>query len=155
VFFLNERVPDVRLTEYDTGEKVSFYSMDGDFLAVTFFSSLCGVCKTGKRIRSLIEVEKALTSPGKSKKFKFVLVFMGPFDTEDVLEWEKRIPMPFEKYFADYLFSEEEKYITDPEMKSDPMTIVIDKKRMIVFLQEAGMTEEHFSAKLLNFVSRR
>lgn len=62
VFLMNERISDVRLTEYDTGEEISFDSMDGDFLAVTFFSSLCGVCKTGKRIRSLIEVEKALTS---------------------------------------------------------------------------------------------
>lgn len=80
---------------------------------------------------------------------------MGPFDIEDVLEWEKIIPMPFEKYFSDYLFSEEEKYITDPSQKNDPLTIILNKKRNVVFIEEAGIDEKSFFSELFQFISRR
>jgi hypothetical protein len=63
--------------------------------------------------------------------------------------------MPFEKFMAGYLFSEEEKYITDPSQKNDPLTIILNKKRNVVFIEEAGIDEKSFHGELLQFISRR
>ena len=150
VFTINKQIPDIPLTELGTGEKVSFDSMGGNQLAVTFFSSLCGMCKTGRRIRTLIDIEQELNSKGNGGEFKFALVFMGPFDSEDIFEWEKRIPMPFEKYVTGYLFSEEEKYITDPGKKNDPLTIVLDKERKVIFIENTSGDEKTFKEQLLH-----
>jgi len=154
VFFVDKKIPDIPLTEAGTGEKVDFDSMDGQELVITFFSSLCGMCKTGKRLHTLIDIEEELNSSGQTDDLKFVLVFMGPFDMEDILEWEKRLPMPFEKYLTGYLFSKEEKYLTDPDKKNDPLTIVVDKERKVRFIEEAGIDEKRFQEVLLQFLRR-
>ena len=155
VFIVNKQIPGIPLTEAGTGEKAGFDSMDGDQLVVTFFSSLCGMCKTGKRVRTLIDMEQELISSGNGKYIKFVLVFTGPFDEGDILEWEKRIPMPFEKYITGYLFSEEEKYVTDQDKKNDPLTLVLDKGQVITFVEDTGITEDDFSNQVLNLILRR
>jgi len=151
VFVIHKQVPDIPLTVPGTGENVIFDAMDGDHLVVTFFSSLCGMCKTGKRIRTLIDMEQELISSGKAGGLKFVLVFMGPFDAEDIMEWEEIIPMPFDKYVTGYLFSDEEKYISGPAKKNDPLTIILDKKRSVIFIEEAGIDETRFQNALLRF----
>jgi peroxiredoxin len=151
VFVINKKVPDILLTVPGTGEDVSFDSMHEDRLVVTFFSSLCGMCKTGKRIRTLIDMEQELTSLAKADGLKFVLVFMGPFNEEDIMEWEKIIPMPFDKYITGYLFSNEEKYISDPAKKNDPLTIILDKRRSVIFIEEVGIGETRFHNALLRF----
>jgi len=44
---------------------------------------------------------------------------MNPFNISDIKEWEKSTSMPFTKYIAQDIFSDEEKYITNNSKKSD------------------------------------
>lgn len=155
IFVMNKRIPDIRLTESATEQAVDFDDIGGEPLVVTFFSSLCGMCKTGKRLNTLMDMERDLASAGKDRDIKFILVFTGPFDNGDILEWEKSIPMPFDKYITGYLFSEEEKYITAPDVKSDPLTLALDKQRVVTFVEETGIAEDDLSVQLLDLILRR
>ncbi|MDQ1352584.1 MAG: hypothetical protein QG657_2890 [Acidobacteriota bacterium] len=154
VFITGKKVPDIPLEDAGTGETCSFEDIAIDNLVVTFFSSLCGICKTGKRLRTIADVERDLKA-GRKDDVTFLLVFMGPFDKEDILEYGKKLPMPYDTYITKYLFSEEEKYITDKDLKTDPLTILLDKEKKIVFMEEAGISEENLSTRLLEFISRR
>jgi len=87
---------------------------------------------------SLDDLKKKL----RKDDYKILLVFMNPFNISDINDWEKSIPMPFAKYIAQDIFSDEEKYITNNSKKTDPLTIVLNERKEVVFLEEPGMKNE-------------
>lgn len=139
LFEINKEAPRITLREAKTGKIKDFWNFEEEYLIVTFFSSVCGICKSGRRIETLKEVERKLRDRG--VKTKIILVFSGPFDEEDIANWEKQIKMPFEKYISDDIFSDEEKYITESSLKTDPLTVVLDRRRKFVLVEGYGMDE--------------
>jgi len=50
--------------------------------------------------------------------------------------------MPFDKYISlEKIFSDEEEYITDSSIKTDPLTILMMDNKEIEFIENVGMKE--------------
>lgn len=139
LFEIGKEAPRISLREANTGKIKNLWSFEEEYLIVTFFSSVCGVCKSGRRIETLKEIDRRLKERG--SKAKIILVFSEPFDEEDIANWERQIRMPFEKYISEDIFRDEEKYITDDSHKSDPLTVVLDKERKLRLIEKYGMVE--------------
>jgi arsenate reductase-like glutaredoxin family protein len=128
------------LRDIETGKVMDFWNFEDEFLIVSFFSSLCSICKSGRRIETLKELDRRLREKG--IKAKVILVFSEPYDKEDIENWEKQIKIPFEKYISEDIFTDEEKYITDTSLKVDPLTIVLNGEREVVFAEKLLMKEK-------------
>ncbi len=140
LFQINLKAPKIVLREVNTGKIKDFWSFGEEHLIVTFFSSVCGMCKSGRRIETLKELDRRLKEKGVNAKV--ILVFSEPFDREDIANWERQIKMPFEKYISEDIFTDEEKYITDDSLKTDPLTILLNTERKVVFVEELGMKDK-------------
>ncbi len=51
--------------------------------------------------------------------------------------------MPFEKFISQDIFIEEEKYITDDSLKTDPLALVLNRERIVVSLENKADILEH------------
>jgi len=58
LFKINQSVPNIELFPVDIDETLSFYDFKEDIIVVTFFSSICSTCDTGKRIINLIKLQE-------------------------------------------------------------------------------------------------
>ncbi len=109
-------------------------------IVITFFSSFCPRCRSRERIRTLMQLEKMLIN--KKVKAKLILVFFKPFNESDIHEWENYIEMSFDKYISlEKIFSDEEEYVTDSSLKTDPLTILMMDNKGIEFIETVGMKE--------------
>jgi len=140
LFKINQLAPRILLRDIETGKVMDFWNFEDEYLIVSFFSSLCSICKSGRRIETLKELDRRLREKG--IKAKVILVFSEPYDKEDIENWEKQIKMPFEKYISEDIFTDEEKYITDTSLKVDPLTIVLNGEREVVFAEKLLMKEK-------------
>lgn len=150
LFLKNKKAPNIQLKEAYSSKVKKFSSFNEKNLVVTFFSSVCSMCKSGRRINDLISIKD--TFKHENNRIKFLLVFFRPYDEKDIEEWEKHIKMPFEKYISNDIFSDDEKYVTDDSLKTDPLTIILNSDRKVVFLENSGMTEEQFSKEILKSI---
>jgi hypothetical protein len=98
------------------------------------------MCKSGRRIRGLGNINNEIRK--KNGPVGFYLVFSDAYDIEDIEDWEKRIEMPFRKFFSNNIFSADELYCTDDSMKCDPLTVILDRNRKTVYIENPGTTEE-------------
>jgi hypothetical protein len=155
VFFVGQTSPNIDLFTLGTKNKSDLYqlrqSTESDHLIVTFFSSLCGFCKTGKRVATLIALNEQLKS--QNKKYKFAMVFMAPLDLDDVLEMRKAFDIPFEQYNSRYLFTDKEKYLTESSIKKDPFTVILNKSNKIIYIEEDDINEREFSNRLSKIIN--
>ena len=148
VFKLNQTVPDLVLLGINSSRPSRFLDFPNTFLVVTFFSSMCGTCKTGQRMKTLLKMRETL--PGDVEIF---LVFFKPFNMNDITEWEKSVYMPFEKFFTDDFHTDEENYITDSSYKTDPLTIVLDREKKAIYIEEPGEKETLVLSNILKTIS--
>jgi len=126
---------DITSYEIRTLENFSSYP-----LVMTFISSFCSRCRSGERIKTLMQLEKMLLD--KKIKAKLILVFFKPFNERDIHEWENYTEMPFDKYISlEKIFSDEEEYVTDSSQKTDPLTILMMDNKKIEFIENVGMKE--------------
>lgn len=144
LFKINQKAPKIILREANSGNLKDIWSFNEEYLIVSFFSSVCGMCKSGRRIETLKALDKKL----KDKSAKVILVFSEPFDREDINKWESQVKMPFEKYISEDIFTDEEKYITDDSLKTDPLTILLDRERKVIFIEKLGMDEKEMLRSL-------
>lgn len=108
---------------------------------LTFFSSMCSTCKTGKRVGTLTKIKEIFDA--REVEADFYLVFFPPFDEEDIKFWEQDMKLPFKKVFCySEVYSDEEKYISDNSMRLDPLTVIVDTTLDIIFIEQFGMSEE-------------
>jgi len=138
---LRERYSDISNAIFDFKERN---------LIITFFSSLCSVCKSGSRIETLKSLNSALLNIGSNNNIKTILVFFEPFNEHDIEFWEQNLKIPFDIYFSEDLFTDNEKYITDESMKIDPITVVLNETREVVFLEKLNISEKEILDSLLN-----
>lgn len=142
-FSLHQKVQEIILYDIQSNTKMNFADFKEKFLIVTFFSSVCRTCASGSRIISLASLIKGLKKEHRRDDYKILLIFMSPFNNNDIKEWKKSTLMPFSKFISSQdIFSDEEKYITDSSKKSDPLTIVLNEKREVVFLEKPQMKNE-------------
>jgi peroxiredoxin len=122
---------------------------------LTFFSSMCSTCKTGRRIGTLTKIKEFF---GAHKVDAAIyLVFSPPFDENDIQAWEQEIRLPFSRIFCySDIYSEEERYIADNSMRLDPVTVVVDPNLKVTFVEQFGMSEKELieSIKKLNEPSK-
>lgn len=76
-------------------------------------------------------------------------------DEREIEFWQRKLIIPFDIFFSEDLFTDEEKYITDPSLKLDPVTIVLNKTRKIVFLEDMNMNEKEILNSLMKILLRR
>lgn len=140
-FVLNRQTPSLELTVPQTKKSLDIGELRGEHIILTFFSYVCGVCKSGKRAKTLENI-RSIASKRMNGKTTIHLIFSNIYNPSDLEEWEKRIHLPFNKFFAKDIFTLEEKYITDDDLKNDPLTVVLDKHKRVIFIEQPGMTEE-------------
>ena len=123
-------------------------------LILTIFSSFCSPCKTGQRIITLLELENILIK--RNENFKIQVAFTEPFSNKDIEEMRKHINLPFPTYIIPkfWLLSADQRYITDTSLKNDPLTLVINTQKKVVFLEKIGITEEDILFSLENILSK-
>lgn len=147
-FTLNKKVPIfLKLTDPETGKEKKISSFSEDYLIITYFSSICSVCNSGRRIRTLIDIDNKIEG-----NYKILLAFIEPIDSNDIYLWGKNISMPYSKYISSDVFSREEKYITDFSKKTDPLTIVLNKNRKVIFIEWVGIKDKEFSKEISKIV---
>ncbi len=145
-FKINQLAPRILMRDIENGKVMDFWNFEDEYLIVSFFSNLCSICKSGRRIETLKELDRRLREKG--VKAKIILVFSEPYDKEDIENWEKQIKMPFDKYISEDIFTDEEKYITDTSLKVDPLTVVLNRERKVVFVEEL-LTKEREILELI------
>lgn len=120
-----------------------------DYVLLTFFSGLCPSCKSGGRIGTLRKLETAFIL--NQIKAKLIIIFPQPFNERDINEWEKLVSMPFDKYISsEEMFSDEEKYITDSSKKIEPLSVVLDKERNIIYAERFGLSEDSLFEEIMS-----
>jgi peroxiredoxin len=131
------------LTFRKEGESAKIVSGDliKNLTVLTFFSSMCSTCKTGRRVGTLTKIKEIFDD--RKVDANFYLVFFPPFDENDIQFWEQDIKLPFKKVFCfSKVYSDEEKYISDNSMRLDPLTVIVDTTLDVIFLEQFGMSEE-------------
>jgi hypothetical protein len=131
---------NIVLRDQQSGYQRGLETFYEDYLVITFFSSICGPCKSGRRLETLKRLQRGSRKWMRSSRI--LTVFGLPFDEADIKEWEKTIDIPFAKFISDDIFTDNHKYITDDTLKVEPFTIVLDKNRRPIFVEELGMTED-------------
>jgi alkyl hydroperoxide reductase subunit AhpC len=153
LFYKNKKPANFALNDPLLKKKVHLYDLNNfiqdknQILVITFFSSLCEMCRTGKRIETLKAIRTNITG---NYKFKIALVFMEPLAPDDIAEWERVIDIPFERFFSPYLFSDEEKYLTTPTIKKDPFTVILNHDDEVIFIEKAGTKENILANKIIS-----
>lgn len=151
LFKIKQKFPELFLKDL-AGNMHLVEDIEEDHIIVTFFSSICTICKSGRRIETLKNIKRMVLK--NYLKEKIILVFFEPFNERDIKEWEELVQMPFEKYISEDIFTDDEKYITDDSLKTDPLTIVLNKKREIEFIEEVGMGEQEIMERILKFIMK-
>lgn len=150
LFVKDKKAPGIKLEEVYSKKVTNFSSIREKNLIVTFLSSVCGVCRTGSRVKNLVKLREILQKH--QKEVKVILVFFKPFDEKDIEEWESHIEMPFEKYISANIYSDEENYITDESLKSNPFTIVINDAGKVLFSERRGMSETQLFEEITKLI---
>ncbi len=151
VFSTGEKCPSIELTYGSSGQLLHLPDLcdkNGRCTVVTFFSSLCGVCKSGKRIDLLNRLDREFIEIPKDAKISMVL--MIPLIPQDIPELNKLYEIPFDLFFSGYIFSEEEKYLTDSSIKKDPFSIVLDSACNIIFVEKTGMSDDELKQEIFS-----
>lgn len=146
IFKINEDVPKLMLNDFSNNRKIKLKDICDGSLILTIFSSFCGTCKTGNRVQTLMELREKLKKERINADIK--IAFSEPFGEEDIKEFTERIEIPFDKYIAPAFLSPEQKYITSDNLKNDPLTIAIHKRK-IIFLEKIGMDEKKILQKIV------
>lgn len=155
LFKANSSFPSLTFRREWNNEKIGTIDLIKNRTVLTFFSSMCSTCKTGRRIETLTKIKKILDT--QKVNATIYLVFSRPFDENDIEYWEQEIKLPFSRVFCySDIYSEEEKYLADSSMRLDPMTVVIDANSDVIFIEQFGMSEEALieNIKKLNVSSK-
>lgn len=142
IFFKGKIAPNLKFYDPGTHEWIFLHQLkdiNSPYRVLTFFSSLCSMCKTGKRFETLNLLDQQLN---KDKKYiNIIPVFLTPLDSGDIDEWREQFKIPFQIFLSPYLFSLEERYLTESSFKKDPFTIVLDPFNKIIFIEEDGIND--------------
>jgi peroxiredoxin len=155
LFKANSSLPSLTFRREWNNAKIGPGDLIKNRTVLTFFSSMCGTCKTGRRIDTLTKIKEIFNA--RKVNATIYLVFSRPFDENDIESWEQEIKIPFNRVFCySDIYSEEEKYIADSSMRLDPMTVVIDTNADVIFIEQFGMSEEELIEKIkkLNVISK-
>jgi peroxiredoxin len=141
----------IDLRDVTNGNHRTLQAFQEDYLILTFFSSVCGVCKSGRRLETLKKLEKGIKQ--RMGNSKILAIFVDPLDDLEVREWKRQVTIPFEIFISKNIFTDDHLYITSDALKVDPLTIVLDKKRCPVFVEEFGMVENIIQNAIENIIS--
>lgn len=149
-FRIKNKINEILLQDVRTGSIQLINNFKDDYLIMTFFSFLCPLCKSGRRVETLKNLEKRIQERG--AEGKVILVFFDPFDETDIEEWKKFFPVSFEIYLTEDLLTDDEKYITDESLKIDPLTVVLDKKKEVKSVEGSGIGEQEIIERIMKIL---
>jgi len=148
------KIPSLPLIDIAASRVTDLKSMKQKPYIVTFFSAFCPICKSGKRIETLKRLREKWIKEGKN--IDILLVFSKPYMDRDIQEIENKMGLPFGKFISmEDIFTEEEKYITDDSLKLDPLTVVINQDRSMVFMEHMGMKEAEIGTLIANIFDNK
>jgi hypothetical protein len=153
LFKLNHLFPDLDIREVTSNSPIALDSQRGEYFIITFFSSLCNSCKTGRRIITLKSLDKRIKDKG--AQVITLVAFFKPYDRKDIEGWDKEIQIPFEKFIAEDIYTNEEKYINDENLVLDPFTVLVNNNKNIVFIEKNGMSERDIFSGILTIIKRK
>lgn len=146
-FQLHQEFPDIRFYNPFTGEETELSLFKENKIIITFFSSFCSACKSGKRIETLKKATELIRQG--TYHYRIIVAFTEPTEMEDISRWETQIKIPFDKFISSDVFSDNEKYVTFDNYKTDPLTVMLNKERKVVFLEKTGESEESIMENLI------
>lgn len=140
-FRLNESASSIRLRDLVRLNSLPTGLFREKHLIITFFSSFCGFCRSGNRIKTLEEFVR--THSIRDGNYKMILAFIEPLENADISLLVKQKNSYFFLCSSEDIFSDREKYLTNDLYKTDPLTIVLDEARRVVFIEKPGDSEEN------------
>ncbi|MCJ7714366.1 hypothetical protein MUO66_07920, partial [Candidatus Bathyarchaeota archaeon] len=151
LFSINQEFPNLQLRIVPSGEPFYSEQFPENHLIVTLFSPICPLCSIMKRLDTLKSIKRSIKQ--NNTEIKIILIFSEPFDGNDVETWNRLVQMPFEKYITEDIFPEDVKYITDDKLRPDPVTIILEKKRRVVFYEGADSDEKWLQNEIMKFIA--
>ena len=139
IFKINTEVLDYPLYSLENNNYLDLNVLSQDPLILTIFSSFCNVCKTGRRIQTLIHLQDKMRK--NNPLISVAAVFTEPFEKKDIREFTHNHSIPFDIYIGPEILSLEQKYITDDNLRNNPLTVLI-YKNTVLFVELIGMEEE-------------
>jgi peroxiredoxin len=152
-FRIKNKIHEILLQDLRTDSIQLIDNFKDDYLIITFFSFLCPLCKSGRRVETLKNLEKRIQEKG--AEGRVILVFFDPFDNTDIEEWKKFFPVSLDIYLTEDLLTEDEKYITDESLKIDPFTVVLDKKKEIKFVEGQGIWKQDIAERIMEIILKK
>lgn len=154
IFKLGDFVPNITLFDVSKQKIFEIGEILNETLILTIFSSFCSPCKTGRRIKTLTELEKKIMEKNINAKIK--VAFTEPFSNRDIDELQKYTSIPFQTYMMPrfWLLTYDQRYITDDSLKNDPMTLVINTHKKVIFVEKIGMNEEDILYDIENIMGK-
>jgi len=141
LFKTNSILPPLKFRKEWAHDKIAAKELMDKRTILTFFTSMCSSCTTGKRIETLKKIKKIFES--QKSESNFYLVFFHPMDENDLIYWQQDIKFPFDKIICyDEIFTEEEKYISDSSFRLNPVTLVVEPNMEVIFIERFGMGED-------------
>ena len=112
---------------------------------ITFFSTMCGFCKTGRRTVTIKKIKDKLPN------LRVISIMLYPLMKIDV-EYLRKVGLSFigDIFFARNFFSNDELYLTNISIKKDPHTIIVNERGKILYSEKAGDSEEEIFKKIVN-----
>jgi len=150
LFLRGKETPFYPLKSVDGDQIKNLNELKEDILIVSFFSSFCSICKTGKRIETLIKLKNTLLTKKRIYP-RILLVFSGPFDKSEIKEYLRSFPPEFGVYIGPKILNADQIYITDESKKNNPLTVVILNK-IIEFAEKIGMSEEELYRSAIKII---
>jgi len=116
---------------------------------VTFFSSLCGLCKTGKRLKTLRFLKNKLPET------HIINVLLNPLREEDIVFLKKyNLKFTGKLFFSHNFFSNEELYLTNTRIKKDPYSIIVNKRGRIIYVENLADSERILLRKIIKVLKK-
>lgn len=140
-FTLHRKSPSLLLTQLHSGKNCDLLSIKNNILVITIFSSFCNACHSGQRIQTLQLIEKKLRE--ENSNHRLILLSPDRSTLEEIMKNLETLRGSADIYLCPDIFSDEEKYIQNPIYITDPLTIVLDENKRVIYREIPGTSENH------------
>lgn len=125
-----------------------------DYTLMNFYFIFCPACKEARRNTTLKTINETIINY--KIKANILLLFPSFYNEKDIKEMPINLDLPFPKliYFGDF-FSDEEKYITNPNKKIDPLIFLLNREMNVIFIESPGESESAIKDEILQLIQKR
>jgi len=131
--------PDMQLLDIYTARRIQLSELINRTALITYFSSNCGCIKETRRLETINDLAQNLK---KASDSTLVLgIFAAKYSPEELKDRIQSGQISFPVYSSFDVPDTRAAYWTRPAQKLDPLTLLLDTKRRIIFAERPSMEE--------------